>query len=46
MKKSSGYLDSRKYDDVCLLARILASMDFKNEEKEVLLKHFERDNND
>lgn len=46
MKKSSGYLDSRKYNDVCLLARILASMDFEDKEKEILLKHFERGNND
>ena len=45
MIKSSGLIDTRKYDDYFLLAKILLETKLSDEEKEVLMKHFERTEN-
>lgn len=35
-------IDTRKYDDCFLLAKILEKVDFTDEEKKKLFKHFEK----
>lgn len=44
----SGLLDSRKYNDVCFLGKLLCILDkeITNEEKEQLKKRFEKVNID
>lgn len=42
MIKRSGLIDTRKYDDYFLLAKILIETNLNNKEKETLMKHFER----
>lgn len=41
---NSGQLDSRKYDNICLLAKVLCLLDndLSNKEKEELMRRFER----
>ena len=50
MKKiiyESGLLDSRVYDDVCLLGKILATMkrceDLTEDEEKIILNHFKKE---
>lgn len=50
MKKmiyESGLLDSRVYDDVCLLGKILATMkrykDLTGDEEKIILNHFKKE---
>lgn len=42
--KSSGFIDSRIYDDVCLLGKILCELSDKltDEERTVLLNRFKK----
>lgn len=43
----SGLLDSRIYDDVCLLGKIITTMkqykDFTEDEEKTILKHFKKE---
>lgn len=43
---SSGQLDSRIYEDVCLLGKILSHIDLSSEEEEKLKEKFLRKNNE
>ena len=40
--KSSGIIDTRKYDDYFLLAKILIETNLTKEEKEIVMKHFKK----
>ena len=42
MKQQSDQIDSREYNDVCLLAKILYSVDLNKEEKEKLFNYFRK----
>ena len=46
---SSGYLDSKKYNYVCLLAKLIVATEqagpLSKEEKSILLKLFEKSEN-
>ena len=44
--KTSGLIDTRKYDDFFLLAKILLEMDLTEEERTTLMKHFEKEINE
>lgn len=44
-KASSGMIDSRIYDDIFLLSKILIYTPINNEERELILKHFRKDKN-
>lgn len=42
LPQSSGTIDSRKYDDIFLLAKILMNVNLEFEERRRLFKHFEK----